>query len=71
MAPSNNPYYAMARVVYDLDAEELVVGRSGKFSPEIQMEQIAMAWGSVRPMEGRPLKIRILWDGSEYKEEIA
>jgi len=69
--PSNDPFYAMARVAFDLEAEELVVGRSGKFDPEIQMEQIALAWGAVRPMSGRPLRIRIIWEGAEFKEDVA
>ena len=69
--PSNDPFYAMARVAYDLGAQELVVGRSGKYTPEIQMEQMAIAWGTMRPAGGQSLQIRIIWDGSEYKEEIA
>ncbi len=68
--PSNDPFYAMARVAYDLGAQELVVGKSGKFDPEIQMEHIALAWGMVRPRTGHPLRIRIIWDGSEFKEDV-
>ncbi len=71
IVPSNNPFYAMARVARDLQAEELVVGKSGKFTPELQMENLAMSWGSLSPMEGQSLRIRILWPGSEFKEEIA
>jgi len=70
LVPSNDPFYAMARVAYDLGAQELVVGKSGKVIAEIQMERIAVAWGAVRPAEGRPLRIRILNSG-EYKEDIA
>ncbi len=70
LVPSNDPFYAMARIVYDLNAQELVVGRSGKYPPEIQMEHIAIAWGSVRPRAGKPLRIRIIWDGSEFREDI-
>ncbi len=69
--PSNDPFYAMARVAYDVGAQELVVGKSGKYPPEIQMEQLAVAWGAVRPPAGQPLRIRILWEGAEYAEEIA
>jgi amino acid transporter len=69
LVPSNDPFYAMARVAYDLGAQELVVGKSGKFIAEIQMEKIAVAWGAVRPPEGRPIRIRILNSG-EYKEDI-
>ena len=70
--PTNDPYYVMARVAYDLNAQELVLGKSEKFSPEVQMEEIAVSWGSVTPWneEPRPLRIRIIWDGSELKEDL-
>ena len=71
LVPSNDPFYAMARVAYDLQAQQLVVGKSAKYAPEIQMEQIAVAWGSVRPGAGHPLTIRIIWEGSEFREDIA
>lgn len=70
LVPSNDPFYAMARVVYDLNAQELVVGKSGKYPPDIQMERIAVAWGSVRPQPGQSLRIRIVWEGAEYQEDI-
>lgn len=70
--PTNDPYYAMARAAYDLRAQELVLGKSGKFSPEVQMEEVAVAWGAVTPSdEGeRSLRIRILWEGKELKETL-
>ncbi len=67
--PTNDPYYVMARVAYDLKAQELVVGKSEKFSPEIQAEEIAMAWGAVNDAD-RHLRIRIIWEGAEFKEEL-
>ena len=70
LIPSNDPFFAMARVAYDLGAQELAVGRSGKFSPELQMERIAIAWGTVRPKTGQSLRIRIIWEGSEFREDI-
>lgn len=70
--PTNDPYYAMARAAYDLKAQELVLGRSGKYSPGVQMEEIAVAWGAVTPSDEaeRRLRIRIIWPGSEFKEDI-
>jgi amino acid transporter len=70
LVPSNDPFYAMARVAYDMRAQELIVGKSEKYPPEIQMEKIAIAWGAVRPRDGHPLRIRIVWDTSEYKEDL-
>ncbi len=71
--PTNDPYYAMARVAYDLKAQELVLGKSEKFSPEVQMEEIAVAWGAVTPPdeeERHNLRIRIIWDSAELKEDL-
>ncbi len=70
--PTNDPYYAMARAAYDLKAQELILGKSGKYSPEVQMEEFAVAWGSVTPSDEaeRHLRIRIIWPGNEFKEDI-
>lgn len=70
--PTNDPYYAMARVAYDLNAQVLVMGKSEKFAPEVQMEEIAVAWGAVTPSdeEERHVRIRIIWDGKELKEDL-
>ena len=70
LVPSNDPFYAMTRVAYDLNAQELVVGKSGKYPPDLQLERIAVAWGAVRPKGGQSLRIRILWENTEYSEEI-
>jgi amino acid transporter len=71
LVPSNDPFYAMAQSAYSLGARQLVVGKSGKMSPEIQMEQMAIAWGSLRDRKSEALQIRIIWDGSEFKENIS
>ncbi|HNX68282.1 MAG TPA: APC family permease [Candidatus Omnitrophota bacterium] len=69
--PTNDPYYVMARAAFDLKAQQLVVGKSEKFSPEVQMEEIAVAWGSVTPAdEVRPLHVRVIWKDREYHEDI-
>ena len=70
--PTNDPYYALARAAYDLKAEALILGKSGKYSPEVQMEEIAVAWGAVTPAdeEERHLHIRIIWEETELKEDL-
>lgn len=70
--PTNDPYYLMARAAYDLNASELILGKSEKFAPEVQMEEIAVAWGAVTPSDEdeRPLKIRIIGAELELKEDL-
>lgn len=69
--PTNDPYYVMARVAFDLKAQQLALGKSQKFSPEVQMEEIAVAWGAVTPAdEVRPLRIRIIGEEKEFAEDL-
>ena len=61
--PTNNPLYAIARAARDLQATEVVLGVSEKVHAEEQLEQFALAWGSVisdaTPIEV-PLSVRII-----------
>ena len=62
MVPTNNPLYAIATAARDLRAEEIVLGASEKTTPEVQIEQFAMAWG-MATADGpapRPLNVRII-----------
>ncbi len=45
--PTNNPLYAIARAARDLQATDVVLGVSEKVHAEEQLEQFALAWGSV------------------------
>jgi len=44
--PTNNPLFAIASAVRDLQATEVVLGVSEKMHAEMQLEQFALAWGS-------------------------
>lgn len=67
---ANDAIYALARAAYDLGAQEIVVGRSGKTRPEIQLEKLAMAWGYVSASNPRPVKLRVIWPHQEMKFDI-
>src|SRR5207247_6175298 len=43
--PTNNPLYAIATAARDLKAKEVVLGTSEKTTPDVQLEQFALAWG--------------------------
>lgn len=68
--PATDPIYAMVKVAYDLGANEIIVGRSGRNRPEIQLEKIAMAWGFVSAKSPRPIRIRIIWPQRELKFDL-
>jgi hypothetical protein len=72
--PTNNPLYAIARAARDLKATEVVLGVSEKVHAEEQLEQFALAWGSVvaeTPGEEPPLTVRIMGPQVEMKYEMS
>src|SRR5439155_6853776 len=60
IVPTNNPLYAVIRAAKDLQAHELIMGGSNKFSADEQMEQIAFYWISLHDGQPAPLTVRIM-----------
>lgn len=58
--PTNNPLYAVLRTAKDLQAQELVLGASNKFSADVQLDQISLYWISLHDGQPPPLTVRIL-----------
>jgi amino acid transporter len=66
---SNDQLFAIARVANLLKAEEVVMGVSAKFSPDVQLEHFAMHWGSLA--EGEQLvKVRVLSETEDISAEV-
>jgi amino acid transporter/nucleotide-binding universal stress UspA family protein len=60
IVPTNNPLYAIIRTAKDLQAQELVVGASNKYTADEQLEQIAFYWMTLNEGQSIPLTVRIL-----------
>jgi amino acid transporter/nucleotide-binding universal stress UspA family protein len=58
--PTNNPLYAVIRTAKDLQAQELVMGASNKYTADEQLDQIAFYWVSLHDGSPAPLTVRIL-----------
>jgi nucleotide-binding universal stress UspA family protein len=60
IVPTNSPLHAILRTAKDLNAQEVVVGASNKFTAEEQLDQIAFYWINLH--DGRPpgLTVRVL-----------
>jgi hypothetical protein len=69
VAVSNDQIYAIARMAYLLDVEEVVMGVSERFHPDVQLENFAMHWGSLGDSE-RHIKVRVLSDTRDIRAEI-
>jgi amino acid transporter/nucleotide-binding universal stress UspA family protein len=60
IVPTNNPLHAVLTTAKDLQAHELIMGASNKYTADEQMEQIAFYWISLHDGEPAPLTVRIL-----------
>ncbi|NUQ64770.1 MAG: amino acid permease [Pirellulales bacterium] len=60
IVPTNNPLHAVLRTAADLNAQEVVVGASNKYTAEEQMDQVSLYWVNICPGEVLPLTVRII-----------
>jgi amino acid transporter/nucleotide-binding universal stress UspA family protein len=58
--PTNNPLFAIIRTAKDIQAQELVMGASNKYTADEQLEQIAFYWINMFDGQPAPLTVRIL-----------
>ncbi len=66
---SNDQLFAIARVANLLKVDEVVMGVSAKFRPDVQLEHFAMHWGSLA--EGEQLvKVRVLSEDEDITAEV-
>jgi amino acid transporter/nucleotide-binding universal stress UspA family protein len=71
IVPTNEPFYALTRTARTIGAEELVMGLSNKFDPEVQLDQVALYWMNVCEAEPAPLTIRVLGKDRDVRLDIA
>jgi nucleotide-binding universal stress UspA family protein len=60
IVPTNNPLHAVLKTAMDLQAHELILGASNKYTADEQLEQIAFYWISLHDGVPAPLTVRIL-----------
>lgn len=58
--PTNNPLHAVLLTAKQLNAQEIVVGSSNKFTAEVQLDQIAFYWINLHNGKAPGLTVRIL-----------
>ncbi len=69
--PTNNPLFAVIKTAKDLQAQELVMGASNKYTADEQLEQIALYWFNVNSGQPVPLTVRLLGRGRDVHLDLA
>jgi amino acid transporter len=67
---SNDQVYAIARMAYLLSVDEVVMGVSARFDPDVQLENFAMHWGSLGDSDEHHVNVRVLSDEQDIRAEI-
>ncbi|OGQ22778.1 MAG: hypothetical protein A3I05_05990 [Deltaproteobacteria bacterium RIFCSPLOWO2_02_FULL_44_10] len=71
LVPATDPSFAIAKVAYELDVSEIILGRSEKTTPDVQLERLAFCWGYLAAESGRKVFARILWPQHELHYELS
>jgi amino acid transporter len=60
IVPTNNPLHAVLRIAKEMQAQELIMGASNKFTADEQLDQISFFWISLHDGAAPPLTVRVL-----------
>lgn len=70
VVPTNNAFYSIMNVAQALKVKQVVIGLSAKFNPDVQMQQLALLWGTVNSDESNHIKLRIIIQNKEYSVDL-
>ena len=70
IVPTNNAFYSIINTAHSLKVRELVLGLSAKFKPDVQLQQLAILWGTVNSDENNRINIRIITQYREFRAEL-
>jgi amino acid transporter/nucleotide-binding universal stress UspA family protein len=60
IVPTNNPLHAVLMTAKDIQAHEVIMGASNRYTADEQLEQIAFYWISLHSGNPAPLTVRVL-----------
>jgi amino acid transporter/nucleotide-binding universal stress UspA family protein len=60
IVPTNNPLHAVLKTAKDVQAHELIMGGSNKFTADEQLEQIGFYWQALHDGHPAPLTVRVI-----------
>jgi hypothetical protein len=70
VVPTNNAFFSIMNVAHSLCVREVVIGLSAKYKPDIQLQQLALMWGTVHSDENSHIKVRIITENTEHTIEL-
>lgn len=71
MLYSNDPFYTIIYFAQSINAGKIVMGVSGSFGAEVQLERLAMYWGMLKRSDFKgAIKVEIIWENRKLSYEL-
>ena len=70
VVPTNNAFFSSMNVAHSLGVREVIRGLSAKYKPDIQLQQLALLWGTVHSDENTHIRVRIITENKEHTIEL-
>lgn len=70
VVPTNNAFFSIMNVAHSLGVREVVIGLSAKYKPDIQLQQLALIWGTVHSDENTHIRVRIITENMEHTIDL-
>ena len=70
VVPTNNAFFSIMNVAHSLGVREVVIGLSAKYKPDIQLQQLALLWGTVHSDENTHIRVRIITENQEHTIDL-
>jgi len=70
VVPTNNAFFSIMNVAHSLGVREVVIGLSAKYRPDIQLQQLALIWGTVHSDENTHIRVRIITENLEHTIDL-
>ena len=71
IVPTNNPLHAVLRTAADLQAQEVVIGASNKYTAEEQLDMVTLYWVSIHSGTPAPLTVRVVSRNRDLSFDLA
>ena len=71
IVPTNNPLHAVLRTASDLQAQEVVLGASNKYTAEEQLDMVSLYWISLHGGQPAPLTVRVVSRNRDLSFDLA
>ncbi len=68
---TNNGLHAVLQATKEIGAQELIVGASGRFTPEQQLDQLAFYWIHLHQGQPAPLTVRLIGVNRDVSLDLA